>query len=74
MRMGSPEEPVTVPMLQAPSAITTASLSHPLVRRQRNAVTPNPSIERTRSGSAGSAFISFSAKAGLPPRASQLKR
>ena len=36
--------------------------------------TPNPSFERTRSGKPPLAFISFSAKAGLPPRASQLKR
>ena len=36
--------------------------------------TPNPSFERTCSGKPALAFISFSAKAGLPPRASQLKR
>ena len=36
--------------------------------------TPNPSIERTRSGSAGSAFISFWAKPALPPRAAHVKR
>ena len=37
-------------------------------------VTPNPSIERTRSGSAGLAFISFWAKPALPPRAAHVKR
>ena len=36
--------------------------------------TPNPSIERTRSGSAGLAFISFWAKPALPPRAAHAKR
>ena len=36
--------------------------------------TPNPSIERTRSGSAGLAFISFWAKPALPPRAAHVKR
>ena len=36
--------------------------------------TPNPSIERTRSGSAGLAFISFWAKLALPPRAAHVKR
>ena len=36
--------------------------------------TPNPSIERTRSGSAGVAFISFWAKPALPPRAAHVKR
>jgi hypothetical protein len=35
---------------------------------------PNPSFERTRSGRPALAFISFWAKAGLPPRAAQLKR
>ena len=35
---------------------------------------PNPSIERTRSGSAGLAFISFWAKPALPPRAAHVKR
>ena len=34
----------------------------------------NPSIERTRSGSAGLAFISFWAKPALPPRAAHVKR
>ena len=38
------------------------------------AVTPNPSIERTRSGSAGLAFISFWAKPAPPPRAAHVKR
>ena len=37
-------------------------------------IVPNPSIERTRSGSAGLAFISFSAKPALPPRAAHVKR
>ena len=36
--------------------------------------TPNPSIERTRSGSAGSALISFWAKPAPPPRAAHVKR
>ena len=36
--------------------------------------TPNPSIERTRSGSAGLAFISFWAEPALPPRAAHVKR
>ena len=35
---------------------------------------PNPFIERTRSGSAGLAFISFWAKPALPPRAAHVKR
>ena len=35
---------------------------------------PNPSIERTRSGSAGLAFILFWAKPALPPRAAHVKR
>ncbi len=35
---------------------------------------PNPSIERTRSGSAGLAFISFWAKPAPPPRAAHVKR
>ena len=35
---------------------------------------PNPSIERTRSGSAGLAFISFWAKPAPPPRAVHVKR
>ena len=34
----------------------------------------NPSIERTRSGSAGLAFISFWAKPAPPPRAAHVKR
>ena len=37
-------------------------------------VRPNPSIERTRSGSAGLAFISFWAKPAPPPRAAHVKR
>ena len=36
--------------------------------------TPNPSIERTRSGSAGLSFISFWAKPAPPPRAAHVKR
>ena len=36
--------------------------------------TPNPSIERTRSGIAGLAFISFWAKPAPPPRAAHVKR
>ena len=36
--------------------------------------TPNPSIERTRSGSTGLAFISFWAKPAPPPRAAHVKR
>ena len=36
--------------------------------------TPNPSIERTRSGSAGLAFISFWAKPAPPPRPAHVKR
>ena len=39
-----------------------------------HAETPNPSIERTRSGSAGLAFISFWAKPAPPPRAAHVKR
>ena len=35
---------------------------------------PNPSIERTRSGSAGLAFISFWAKSAPPPQAAHVKR
>ena len=35
---------------------------------------PNPSFELTRSGRPALAFISFWAKASLPPRAAQLKR
>ena len=35
---------------------------------------PNPSIERTRSGSAGLAFISFWANPAPPPRAAHVKR
>ena len=35
---------------------------------------PNPSIERTRSGSAGLALISFWAKPAPPPRAAHVKR
>ena len=37
-------------------------------------VTPNPFIERTRSGSAALAFISFWAKPAPPPRAAHVKR
>ena len=36
--------------------------------------TPNPSIERTRSGSAGLALFSFWAKPAPPPRAAHVKR
>ena len=36
--------------------------------------TPNPSIERTRSGGAGLAFISFWAKPAPPLRAAHVKR
>ena len=35
---------------------------------------PNPSIERTRTGMALQALISFWALRALPPRAAQLKR
>ena len=38
------------------------------------AMRPNPSIERTRSGSAGLALISFWAKPAPPPRAAHVKR
>ena len=38
------------------------------------AVMPNPSIERTRSGGAGLAFISFWAKPAPPPQAAHVKR
>ena len=44
------------------------------VAQRTAAVTPNPSIERTRSGSAGLAFISFWAKPVLPPRAAHVNR
>ena len=39
-----------------------------------SSATPNPSIERTRSGSAGLALISFWAKPAPPPRAAHVKR
>ena len=39
-----------------------------------HAVTPNLSIERTRSGSAGLALTSFWAKPALPPQAAHVKR
>ena len=42
--------------------------------RRRVRVRPNPSIERTRSGSAGLALISFWAKPAPPPRAAHVKR
>ena len=42
--------------------------------RMFNASAPNPSIERTRSGSAGLAFISFLAKPAPPPLAAHVKR
>ena len=48
------------------SAYVKHDLGHPS--------TPNPSIERTRSGSAGLAFISFWAKPAPPPRAAHVKR
>jgi hypothetical protein len=35
---------------------------------------PNPTIERTRSGNVGLAFIFFWAKSALPPRAAHVKR
>ena len=41
---------------------------------QRHTTPSNPSIERTRSGSAGLDFISFWAKPALPPRAAHVKR
>ena len=51
--------------------------SYSLARQAKEAIhaeTPNPSIERTRSGSAGLAFISFWAKPAPPPRAAHVKR
>ena len=44
------------------------------VDKAKGTKTPNPSIERTRSGSAGLAFISFWAKPAPPPRAAHVKR
>ena len=51
--------------------------SYSLAMRAKEAFhteTPNPSIERTRSGSAGLAFISLWAKPAPPPRAAHVKR
>ena len=48
--------------------------SHSSRFQRCHAVTPNPFIERTRSGSAGLASISFWAKPALPPRAAHVKR
>lgn len=42
--------------------------------RRHVRMAPNPSTERTRSGSAGLAFISFWAKPAPPPRAAHVKR
>ena len=41
---------------------------------RRVAASSNPSIERTRSGSAGLAFMSFWANPAPPPRAAHVKR
>ena len=53
----------------------SSALSYCLSQQGRaRQVTPNPSIERTRSGGAGLAFISFWAKPAPPPRAAHVKR
>ena len=55
----------------------TGSLAHlgsAACHKEGEHQTPNTSFERTHSGSPRLAFISFSAKPVLPPRASQLKR
>ena len=41
---------------------------------QGNTVTPNPSIERTRTGKARQALIEFWALRALPARAAHVKR
>ena len=52
-----------------------ATMSEPAIRAVSTSnQTPNPSIERTRSGSAGLALISFWAKPAPPPRAAHVKR
>ena len=58
------------PMQEARAQFHSPSV---LVQR-RSRPRPNPSFERTRSGMSALAFISFSAKPALPPRAAQLKR
>ena len=54
------------------SFVALLAVTATFVRQAR--VTPNPSIERTRSGSAGLALISFWAKPAPPPRAAHVKR
>ena len=78
------------PIQSYPSAFTSGTLLAKMKTQVQNEVTaleqlataansapratPNPSIERTRSGSAGLAFISFWAKPAPPPRAAHVKR
>ena len=66
-------------VLQIKAMLRKASNTATVLRTVANTsaasrATPNPSIERTRSGSAGLAFISFWAKPALPPRAAHVKR
>ena len=64
-------EPKSTPRSALPSSSSLkAQSSSCWVARLR----PNPSIERTRSGGAGLAFISFWAKPTPPPRAAHVKR
>ena len=64
-----------LPSIQSTSAATSHAASSQESNRFRSArVRPNPSIERTRSGGAGLAFISFWAKPAPPPRAAHVKR
>ena len=64
----------TTPILKVSRRSSSANVSAAKARAAARTASPNPSIERTRSGSAGSAFISFWAKPAPPPRAAHVKR
>ena len=64
--------PNTIPATQGSNTVTVLRTVANTSGATR--ATPNPSIERTRSDSAGLALISFWAKPAPPPRAAHVKR
>ena len=64
----------TTPTLKVSRRSGSANVSAAKARAAAQTASPNPSIERTHSGSAGLAFISFCAKPAPPPRAAHVKR
>ena len=62
------------PYPESRSPVNSVCIRHQMPQVAYRILTPNPSIERTRSGGAGLAFISFWAKPAPPALAAHVKR